>query len=331
MARATDRFGVAGDAVMKWKASDYKSPFRNWSPPKRVYPCSQSEKAALQALKQAFEPLPPYKQMEHLAMEQNAVVSIEVPLPDGYIAFLENTAEKCTSPQTKHSRKGMQGARHWVQRVDTPENVFRRLIDGYGISLMFGERCHQYIRNSNNWRGVSGSLLDIDDWRTPVASGSLEEKIEHRLRAEGTPAELKARIKETPAFRREWVSELQAHIEVERKYISSALDNFLKPAPCYSMQELFDRYPLLPRICSFILPSASSLYEGRPFKARGVVLFAEPVTDQRVYRAFGDTLLKELDCIPANVTKNPVAVGFGNTHNAALAHLNLTPDLGGVQ
>lgn len=246
---------------MKWKASDYKSPFQNWSPPKLVYPCSpETEKEALQALKQAFEPLTPYKQMEHLAIEQNAVVSIEVPLPDRYIAFLENTAEKCTSPQTKHSQEGMQGARHWVQRVDTPDNAFRRLTDGYGISLMFGERCHQYIRNSNNWRGISGVMLDIDVFR--------DEK------------------------------------------------NPDAPEPVFSMQELFDRYPLLPRICSLILPSASSLYEGRPFKARGVVLFPDPVTDQRVYRAFGDLLLSELDCIPANVTKNPVAVGFGNTHNA---------------
>ena len=42
----------------------------------------------------------------------------------------------------------------------------------------------------------------------------------------------------------------------------------------------------------------------------------------RILRAFGDILCAELDCIPANVTKNPVAVGFGNTHNAAEAYRN---------
>ena len=255
---------------MKWKASDYNSPFKHWTPPELLYPCEPSEKDVLHALKSAFQPLPPYASLENQAREQNTRVTLDIPLPDGQIAFLENTAEKCTSPQTKHSQAGMQGAKHWVQRVDTPEGVFRRLTDGYGISLMFGERCHQYIRNSNNWRGISGCLLDVDlfeDDKNPEA-----------------------------------------------------------PPPVYSMQALFDRYPLLPRICRFILPSASSLHEGRPFKARGVVLFPEPVTDQRVFRAFGDLLLSELNCIPANVTKNPVAVGFGNTHNAKAAVFNDATD-----
>ena len=255
---------------MKWNAADYQSPFRNWSPPELVYPCEPSEKDALHALKNVFQPLPTYKMMEKQGIEQNTLVSIEVPLPPGQIAFLENTGEKCTSPQTKHSQEGMQGARHWVQRVDTPEAMFRRLTDGYGCSLMFGERCHQYIRNSNNWRGISGVMLDLDVFR--------DEK----------------------------------HPEA--------------PEPCFSQSEFFDRYSLLLRICSFILPSASSLYDGRPFKARGVILFPEPVTDQRVYRAFGDILCGELDCIPANVTKNPVAVGFGNTHHAPQAYRNDAPD-----
>lgn len=260
---------------VKWQESDYKFPFRRWKPPPLVYPCSQSEKEALRALKNAFEPLPPYAAMEKQAKEQNGLVALDIPLPNGRIAFLENTAEKCVSPQTKHSREGMQGARHWVQRVDTPENMFRRLTDGYGISLMFGERCHQYIRNSNNWRGISGVLLDIDvfrDERHPNA-----------------------------------------------------------PAPVYSMQELFERYPLIPRICSFVLPSASSLHDGRPFKARGILLFPKPITDMRIYRAFGDILCSELDCIPPNVTKNPVSVGFGNLHNADIKYINLAPDLGGIQ
>ena len=214
-------------------------------------------------MKAAFDPLAPYKELEQKAVRGNTCVEVNIPIPNGHITFLENTAEQCASPQTKHSSEGMQGARHWVQRVDTPDNMFQRLTDGYGISLMFGERCHQYIRNSNNWRGISGCMLDIDVFR--------DEK----------------------------------HPDA--------------PAPVYSLNELFDRYPLIPQICSFILPSASSLYEGRPFKARGVVLFPEPVTDMRVYRAFGDILCGAIDCIPKNVTKNPVAVGFGNTHNAPLA------------
>ena len=289
---------------MKWKQTDYKSynsepppKFINWRCPPLIYPCSPAEAEALQALKGVFEPLPPYKQMEAAAIEQNALVSIEVPLPDGYIAFLENTAEKCTSPQTKHSREGMQGARHWVQRVDTPENMFRRLTDGYGKSLMFGERCHQYIRNSNNYRGNFGMMLDIDVFRENP------ESILRKAEAEGiSPELLEKRLKENEA----------------------------RPEPCDSQAELFDRYPILPRICSLILPTASSLHEGRPYKARGGVLFPEVVTDMRVYRAFGDMLLSELDCVPANVTKNPIAVGFGNTHNAALAHLNLNPDIGSI-
>ena len=248
---------------MKWELSDYKSNrrFLDWTPPPLVYPCSDDEKQALHALKEVFAPLTTYKELEQKAVRGNTCVEVNIPIPNGHITFLENTAEQCTSPQTKHSAEGMQGARHWVQRVDTPDNMFQRLTDGYGISLMFGERCHQYIRNANNWRGISGCLLDIDVFR--------DEK----------------------------------HPD--------------DPAPVYSLDELFDRYPLLPRFA--FIPSASSLYEGRAFKARGIILFPEPVTDMRVYRAFGDILCGAMDCIPANVTKNPVAVGFGNTHNAPLA------------
>lgn len=64
------------------------------------------------------------------------------------------------------------------------------------------------------------------------------------------------------------------------------------------------------------------MFKGKPFNSRGIVLSPEPITDTRVYRAFGDLLCGELDCIPANVTKNPVAVGFGNTHNAPAAVFN---------
>ena len=251
---------------MKWTANDYKNPFTHWEPPRLLYPCTPSEKESLHALKKLFAPLEPYEELETKAVSKNTLVSLDIPLPDGHIAFLENTAERCTSPTTKHSQAGMQGARHWVQRIDTLEGVFKRLTDGYGISLMFGERCHQYIRNSNNWRGISGMMLDIDVFRD------------------------------------------DEHPDA--------------PEPVYSEDKLFDRYPLLPRICSYLIPTASSLYDGRPFKARGIVLFSQPITDQRVYRAFGDILRRELDCIPANVTKNPVAVGFGNTHNAPQAYQN---------
>ena len=280
---------------MKWTASDYTNPFQDWKPPKLVYPCSATEKEALQHLKDIFTMRPPYKRksereigMEWEASKSGSLVTIDTPIPDGYFAFLENTAERCTSPATKHSQKGKRGARHWVQRVDTAEGLFRRLTDGYGVSLMFGERCHQYIRNSNNWRGTSGAILDIDLWR--------DDK----------------------------------HPEA--------------PEPVYSREDLLDEYPLLADICSFILPTASSLYEGRPYLSRGLILFPEPITDQRVYRAFGDILLAELGflrgeageiiqkaCIPNNVTKNPVAVGFGNTHNAPEVWRNLAPNSDWIQ
>ena len=262
---------------MKWQASDFKSRFQKWSRPAAlIYPCDMHEADQLRALKHCFDPLPIYEDMETQAEAHNTLVALDgFPDLENRIAFLENTAERCTSPETKHSADGMQSARHWVQRVDTAERMFRRLTDGYGLSLMFGERCHQYIRNRKNWRGISGLLLDIDVFR-------------------------------------------------DEKHPSA-------PEPCFSFSELLERYPLLTKICSFILPSASSLYEGRPFKARGVVLFPVPITDQRVYRAFGDRLLGEIDCIPANVTKNPAAVGFGNTHNAPGAWCNDSPDVDWIQ
>ena len=253
VARTADRVRSGGGGVMKWKPTDYKSPFQHWTPPELLYPCESSEKEVLHALKSAFQPLPPYASLENQAREQNTLVTLDIPLPDGYIAFLENTAEKCTSPQTKHSQAGMQGARHWVQRVDTPENAFRRLMDGFGISMMFGERCHQYIRNSNTYRGNFGCMLDLDVWYEQP------ETIQKKLEADDRDAD----------------------------FIAKRLaENQKRPKPVFSMQELFNRYPLLKRICSFILPSASSRHEGRPFKARGVVLFPEPVTDQRIYLRF---------------------------------------------
>ena len=275
--------------MRKWQSVSYRNPLQKWTPPPFVYPCVAHEETALRRLKQTFSPLSLYSSLETEAAAQETTVSIEIPVPSGHIAFLENTAERCTSPQTKHSQEGMQVAKNWVQRVDTPDAMFQRLTEGYGVSLMFGERCHQYIRNSNNWRGINGVQLDLDVWyQHPDA-------LKKKLEAEDRDAD----------------------------FIAERLDaNEKLPLPVYSQSELFDRYPLLPRICSYLIPSASSLYEGRPFKARGVVLFPEPVTDMRVYRQFGDMLCEELDCIPQNVTKNPVAVGFGNTHNASQAYRN---------
>ena len=272
---------------MKWTANDFKRNNKprhlfNWKPPKFIYPCDATELSALKGLQKSFNPLPPYKRksdpatgMEFDAIQNGTLVDINTPIPDGHIAFLENTAEQCTSPETKHSREGKESARHWTQRIDTPEGVFKRLTDGYGISLMFGERFHQFIRNGNNWRGISGVLLDIDVFR--------DEK----------------------------------HPDA--------------PNPVESRDELFAQHSLLARICSFILPTASSLHEGRSFKSRGAILFPTPITDQRIYRAFASILIAEIDCIPSNVTSNPVAVGFGNTHNAAQAWHNPSPDTDWIQ
>ena len=246
----------------KWTAHDYLDkngkPKRllDWKPPRLdKFPVSDTEKDALHSLKNAFQPLAPYTDttqgegLETNAIDLEALVEIDTPIPVGYIAFLENTAERCTSPTTKHSQDGMNRAEAWVQRVDTPAHMFQRLTAGYGISLMFGERFHQFIRNSRNWRGSSGMMLDIDLFKD------------------------------------------ESHPDA--------------PEPCTSQAELFDRFPLIARICSYLMPSASSLYEGRPFKARGLVLFPEPVTDPRIHRALGDLLLKEIGLHTCQCNQEP--------------------------
>ena len=90
--------------------------------------------------------------------------------------------------------------------------MFERLTRGYGISMMFGERFHQFIRNGHNWRGASGIMLDIDLFKDD--------------------------------------------------------DHPDAPEPVYSMDALFDRHPFIPRLCSYVIPSASSLYQGRPFQSQ---------------------------------------------------------------
>ena len=276
------------DCSPKWTAADYPDDngkpknLLNWKPPRLdLFPTTDTEADTLHALKDAFASLLPYKDnstftgMESQAIDDEALVEIPTPIPPGYIAFLENTAERCTSPDKKHKQAGMNRAKEWVQRIDTPERMFERLTRGYGISMMFGERFHQFIRNGHNWRGASGIMLDIDLFRDD--------------------------------------------------------DHPTAPEPVYSMDALFDRFPFIPRLCRYVIPSASSLHEGRPFKGRGIILFPEPITDKRVYRAIGDSLLAEIDCMLAGVTHNPCAVGFGNTHNAPQAYDNPTPDDAWIQ
>ena len=99
----------------KWTRDDYHNRrLHDWKPTPLIYPCETTEKDALHALKNAFTPLPPLKKLEAEAIENNTFIEIATPVPAGMVAFLENTAERCTSPTTKHSRQGMQGARHWV-------------------------------------------------------------------------------------------------------------------------------------------------------------------------------------------------------------------------
>ena len=258
-----------------------------------TYNANETEIEALREIKRAFAPHPPYSDLETAAIDSEPLVEIDVPVPAGHIAFLENTAEQCTSPDTKHSQDGMQRAHHWLQRVGKPPAMFQRLTDGYGISLMCGERYHQFIRNKHNWRAAFGTMLDIDVFREPT----------------------------------DWIRE-QAIADDKLHLLEKRLEtNATRPEPCYSQHELFERYPLLPKICRFLLPSASSLYRGRPFKARGIVLFPAPITDWRVFQAFGKILCQALPCIPNNVTTNALAVGFGNTHNAPQAYHNPDSDV----
>ena len=152
----------------KWTASDYQGRHLiDWKPQKTLtYNANETEIEALREIKRAFAPHPPYSDLETAAIDSEPLVEIDVPVPAGHIAFLENTAEQCTSPDTKHSQDGMQRAHHWVQRVGKPPAMFQRLTDG--ISLMCGERYHQFIRNKHNWRVAFGTMLDIDVFREPT-------------------------------------------------------------------------------------------------------------------------------------------------------------------
>ena len=249
--------------VNKHKNLNYSADFTVWTPPKSlIYPCSESEADSLRQLQKCFAPKPIYADMESVAKAENRLVELTLNLPDGHVPFLENTHGRCTSPYNKQDSKTVNAAGNWVQRVDTWDNIHRRLTDGWIVSLMFGERAivdskrTQYIRNSNNWRGNFGILLDLDTWRD-----------------DGHPD---------------------------------------APEPVWSLAELLERYPILRRMCSLILPSASSLHNGNPFKARGVVPVSEPIFDRRLFQKVAELILVDVDCMIAGPTKNPIAGGYGN-------------------
>ena len=89
-----------------------------------------------------------------------------------------------------------------------------------------------------------------------------------------------------------------------------------RPDPVYSRDAFFEQYPLMQEYAAFLMPSASSLMEGKPFKARAVIPFPEKVTDKRLFYAIGDHLCSVLPFLPQHVTKNPVVVAFGAKHQA---------------
>ena len=97
-----------------------------------------------------------------------------------------------------------------------------------------------------------------------------------------------------------------------------------KPDPVYSLDALIKAYPLLSHFCRFLMPSAGYI-EGQHWRGRGVIFFPKPITDYRVFQAFADRLCEALPCLPVNVTKNPIAEAFGNTHNAHLGR-RFSPD-----
>ena len=98
----------------KWTAHDYPDEYGkpkhllDWKPPRLVFAVSDIEKDALNALKDAFQPLAPYTDttqatgLETTAIANEKLVETPTPIPPGHIVFLENTAERCTSPTTKH-------------------------------------------------------------------------------------------------------------------------------------------------------------------------------------------------------------------------------------
>ena len=94
------------------------------------------------------------------------------------------------------------------------------------------------------------------------------------------------------------------------------------PDPCYSLDELLERYPLLREYATAIIPSARSLHEGRPFKCRIDFNFGQVITDKRVFKAIGTLLSQEFPFLPIGVTHNPIVVAFGAAHQYKDAWIN---------
>ena len=94
------------------------------------------------------------------------------------------------------------------------------------------------------------------------------------------------------------------------------------PDPCYSLDELLERYPLLREYARAIIPSARSLHKGRPFKCRIDFDFGQVITDARVFKAIGSLLSQEFPFLPPGVTHNPIVVAFGAAHQYKDAWIN---------
>ena len=90
-----------------------------------------------------------------------------------------------------------------------------------------------------------------------------------------------------------------------------------KTDPVFSLDALLSAYPRLEKFCRFVMPSAGYI-EGQHWRGRGVIFFPEPIRDYRVFQAFGDLICEAFPFLPPTVTKKPIAVAFGNTHNAHL-------------
>lgn len=92
-----------------------------------------------------------------------------------------------------------------------------------------------------------------------------------------------------------------------------------RPDPCYSMDEFLNMFPQIQEFARYIIPSARSLYQGRPFKARAFVPFEVPVYDYRVFQRIANKLNQMFLFLPEGVTKNGIASAFGAAHNAHIA------------
>ena len=274
----------------KYQDSLYANPkaVTDWQAPQRViYPFSDKEKSALGDAYRIFSDLQGYTAAEADAAKQNTIISMQNPvgdlvstsnpLTDGYVLFLEacHPSIRCTSPQTKTDAKALHP--HWLQRAGTPVEMFDRLLKGYSISMMAGERYKDRIRNRINWYLSYGMEFDVDEFRTP-------EKMD-------------------------------------------------LPEPVYSYPALFEKYPIFERIGAFFMPSPTSLWDGRYAKGRLLVLFPQPISDQRVFRQLAKIFIDDhkIDCIPRTVTATIHAVCYGAAHQAGEKWQNPSIDFAFLQ